>query len=176
MVPGARSTVLRRIFLQVSLVPNQRFQRLFTRILIPMATTPLSPSTAVQGLKIQPFLLDHPTFVIPAQVAQSPGFAARRDRHGRPPGFDGEAREVLQRAESHSNSRCVSRQAARKGETMGYVESLSYTRPECNYQIVFIPVYRTKAVVGQLRGELGEVSRRLAPEGQRHRRGASDAG
>jgi len=56
----------------------------------------------------------------------------------------------------------VSRQATRKGETMRSVESLSHSRWECKYHIVFIPKYRKKAIFGQIRKELGDVFRRLA--------------
>ena len=45
---------------------------------------------------------------------------------------------------------------------MRQVESLSHTRGECKYHIVFIPKYRRKALFGQLRKELGEVFHRLA--------------
>ncbi len=45
---------------------------------------------------------------------------------------------------------------------MRSIESLSHTRWECKYHIVFIPKYRKKAIFGQIRKELGEVFRRLA--------------
>ena len=45
---------------------------------------------------------------------------------------------------------------------MRSVESLSHTRWECKYHIVFIPKYRKKAMFGQIRKELGDVFRRLA--------------
>ena len=45
---------------------------------------------------------------------------------------------------------------------MRQVESLSHTRWECKYHIVFIPKYRRKQLSGQLRKELGQVFRRLA--------------
>jgi putative transposase len=45
---------------------------------------------------------------------------------------------------------------------MRSVESLSHTRWECKYHIVFIPKYRRKAIFGQIRRDLGEVFRRLA--------------
>jgi putative transposase len=56
----------------------------------------------------------------------------------------------------------VSRQAARKGETMRSVNSLNHTRWECKYHIVFIPKYRKKVLFGEIRRELGEVFHRLA--------------
>jgi putative transposase len=56
----------------------------------------------------------------------------------------------------------VSRQAARKGETMRQVNSLNHTRWECKYHIVFIPKYRRKILFGQIRKDLGEVFHRLA--------------
>ena len=43
-------------------------------------------------------------------------------------------------------------------------QSLSHTRWECKYHVVFIPKYRKKAIYGQLRRELGEVMRRLAEQ------------
>ena len=45
---------------------------------------------------------------------------------------------------------------------MRSVESLSHTRWECKYHVVFIPKYRKKAIFGQMRKELGDVFRRLA--------------
>ncbi|MEW7985354.1 MAG: IS200/IS605 family transposase [Candidatus Thiodiazotropha sp.] len=45
---------------------------------------------------------------------------------------------------------------------MRQVESLSHTRWECKYHIVFIPKYRRKSLYGQIRKELGEVFHRLA--------------
>jgi putative transposase len=41
-------------------------------------------------------------------------------------------------------------------------ESLSHTKWECKYHVVFIPKYRRKALYGQLRSHLGEVLRELA--------------
>jgi putative transposase len=40
--------------------------------------------------------------------------------------------------------------------------SLSHTRWECKYHIVFIPKYRRKAIYKELRGHLGELFRSLA--------------
>ena len=45
---------------------------------------------------------------------------------------------------------------------MRSVESLSHSRWECKYHVVFIPKYRKKTVFGQIRKELGDVFRRLA--------------
>ncbi|MCG7880748.1 MAG: IS200/IS605 family transposase [Candidatus Thiodiazotropha endolucinida] len=45
---------------------------------------------------------------------------------------------------------------------MRQVESLSHTRWECKYHIVFIPKCRRKSLYGQIRKELGEVFHRLA--------------
>ena len=42
--------------------------------------------------------------------------------------------------------------------------SLSHTKWECKYHVVFIPKYRRKALFGQLRKELGGVFRRLAEQ------------
>jgi len=47
---------------------------------------------------------------------------------------------------------------------MRQVNSLSHTRWECKYHIVFIPKYRRKAIFGQIRQELGEVFRKLAEQ------------
>jgi putative transposase len=41
-------------------------------------------------------------------------------------------------------------------------QSLSHTRWECKYHVVFIPKYRRKILYGQLRTHLGEVFRELA--------------
>jgi len=45
-------------------------------------------------------------------------------------------------------------------------ESLSHTRWECKYHVIFIPKYRRKVLYGQLRKYLGEVLRRLAEQKQ----------
>ena len=45
---------------------------------------------------------------------------------------------------------------------MNELQSLSHTRWECKYHVVFIPKYRRKVLYGQLRQELGEVFRELA--------------
>jgi len=45
---------------------------------------------------------------------------------------------------------------------MRLIGSLSHTRWECKYHVVFIPKYRRKALFGQIRRELGEVFHRLA--------------
>ena len=41
-------------------------------------------------------------------------------------------------------------------------ESLSHTRWECKYHVVFIPKYRRKVLFGELRKHLGDVFRKLA--------------
>ena len=41
-------------------------------------------------------------------------------------------------------------------------ESLSHTKWECKYYVVFIPKYRRKILYGELRQHLGEVFRKLA--------------
>jgi putative transposase len=43
-------------------------------------------------------------------------------------------------------------------------KSLSHTRWECKYHVVFIPKYRKKRIYGEIRRELGEVFRRLAEQ------------
>lgn len=45
---------------------------------------------------------------------------------------------------------------------MDQVQSLSHTRWECKYHIVWIPKYRKKRLFKELRKELGEVLRELA--------------
>jgi len=47
---------------------------------------------------------------------------------------------------------------------MRRVSSLSHSRWECKYHVVFIPKYRKKSIFGQLRRELGEVLRGLAEQ------------
>ena len=42
--------------------------------------------------------------------------------------------------------------------------SLSHTKWECKYHVVFIPKYRKKAIYGAIRRRLGEVLRRLAAQ------------
>jgi len=41
-------------------------------------------------------------------------------------------------------------------------ESLSHSKRDCKYHVVFIPKYRRKTLYGELRQHLGEVFRRLA--------------
>jgi len=43
-------------------------------------------------------------------------------------------------------------------------KSLSHTKWECKYHVVFIPKCRRKTLYGQLRRYLGEVFRRLAEQ------------
>ena len=43
-------------------------------------------------------------------------------------------------------------------------QSLSHTRWDCKYHIVFIPKYRKKAIYGALRKHLGEIFRELAQQ------------
>jgi putative transposase len=50
---------------------------------------------------------------------------------------------------------------------MDEYESLSHTKWECTYHVVFIPKYRRKALFGELRKHLGEVFRRLAEQKDR---------
>jgi putative transposase len=49
---------------------------------------------------------------------------------------------------------------------MDDVESLSHTKWECKYHVVFIPKYRRKVLYGRLRKHLGEVLRKLAEQKQ----------
>ena len=47
---------------------------------------------------------------------------------------------------------------------MSNYRSLSHSKWECKYHVVFIPKYRKKAIYGQLRRELGGVFRNLAQQ------------
>ena len=47
---------------------------------------------------------------------------------------------------------------------MDEYESLSHTKWECKYHVVFIPKCRRKTLYGELRKHLGEVFRRLAEQ------------
>lgn len=47
---------------------------------------------------------------------------------------------------------------------MEAAETLSHTKWECKYHVVFIPKYRRKALYGQLRQDLGRVFRNLAEQ------------
>ncbi len=42
--------------------------------------------------------------------------------------------------------------------------SLSHTKWECKYHVVFIPKYRKERIFGEIRRDLGEVFRRLAEQ------------
>ncbi len=45
---------------------------------------------------------------------------------------------------------------------MRQVSSLSHTRWECKYHVVFIPKYRRKVLYGHVRKELGDIFHSLA--------------
>lgn len=47
---------------------------------------------------------------------------------------------------------------------MDKTESLSHTKWDCKYHVIFIPKYRRRALYGQLRQYLGEVFHRLAQQ------------
>ena len=47
---------------------------------------------------------------------------------------------------------------------MSDYRSLSHTKWECKYHVVFIPKYRKKRIFGQIRRQLREVFRRLAEQ------------
>jgi len=47
---------------------------------------------------------------------------------------------------------------------MDEYESLSHTKWECEYHVIFIPKYRRRVLYGQLRRHLGEVFRKLAEQ------------
>ena len=47
---------------------------------------------------------------------------------------------------------------------MDEYESLSHTKWECKYHVVFIPKYRRQTLYGELRQHLGEVFRNLAKQ------------
>jgi REP element-mobilizing transposase RayT len=47
---------------------------------------------------------------------------------------------------------------------MDEMESLSHTKWECKYHVVFIPKCRRKVLYGELRRHLGEVLRKLAEQ------------
>ena len=47
---------------------------------------------------------------------------------------------------------------------MDEFESLSHTKWDCKYHVIFIPKYRRKALYGQLRQNLGEVFKKLAQQ------------
>ena len=47
---------------------------------------------------------------------------------------------------------------------MSNYRSLSHTKWECKYNVVFIPKYRKKVIYGEIRRHLGDVLRRLAEQ------------
>ncbi len=47
---------------------------------------------------------------------------------------------------------------------MSNYQSLSHTKWECKYHVVFIPKYRKKAIYGEIRRHLGEALRGLAEQ------------
>ena len=55
---------------------------------------------------------------------------------------------------------------------MDEFESLSHSKWECKYHVVFIPKFRRKVLYGELRKHLGEVFRKLAE----HQRAGSRRG
>jgi putative transposase len=52
---------------------------------------------------------------------------------------------------------------------MDEYESLSHTKGECKYHVIFIPKFRRKVLYGKLRQHLGEVFRTLADPGKNRR-------
>src|SRR5208283_1707360 len=55
--------------------------------------------------------------------------------------------------------------STRKGQiTMDEFESLSHTKWECKYHVVFIPKYRRKVLYGELKKHLGPIFRQLAEQ------------
>ncbi len=60
----------------------------------------------------------------------------------------------------------MSRQSCTKGSPMTNQASLSHTKWECKYHVVFIPKYRRKRIFGGIRKYLGEVLRKLAEQRQ----------
>ena len=59
---------------------------------------------------------------------------------------------------------------------MDEYDSLSHSKWECKYHVVFIPKCRRKTLYAELRKHLGGVSQAGAAEGKPNRRGALDAG
>jgi len=51
---------------------------------------------------------------------------------------------------------------------MSDYRSLSHSKWECKYHVVFIPKYRKKAIYGELRRSLGKVLRTLAEQRESH--------
>ena len=47
---------------------------------------------------------------------------------------------------------------------MDEYQSLSHTKWDCKYHVIFIPKYRRRALYGQFRRHLGEVFRKLAEQ------------
>ena len=62
------------------------------------------------------------------------------------------------------NSRLVSHHAHERRVRRWTSTSLSHTRWECKYHVVFIPKCRRKTLYGELRKHLGEVFRKLATQ------------
>ena len=58
----------------------------------------------------------------------------------------------------------MSRQSITKGSPMSDYRSLSHTKWDCKYHVVFIPKYRKKRIFGAIRKRLGAVFRGLAEQ------------
>ena len=58
----------------------------------------------------------------------------------------------------------MSRQSITKGSPMSDYRSLSHTKWDCKYHVVFIPKYRKKRIFGAIRRRLGDVFRGLAEQ------------
>ena len=58
----------------------------------------------------------------------------------------------------------MSRQSITKGSPMSDYRSLSHTKWDCKYHVVFIPKYRKKRIFGAIRRRLGAVFRSLAEQ------------
>src|SRR5215471_11778960 len=82
---------------------------------------------------------------------------------GVPPALPGGSKNLtFPRVSTDETSNREPPSTRREVPSMDEHESLSHTRWECKYHVVFIPKYRRKALYGELRKHLGEVFRRLA--------------
>src|SRR4051794_5041108 len=102
----------------------------------------------------------------PASARGSLNKRGQLSTQGKPPRLcrGGRSSLTFQAVVHRSKSRLVSHHAHEGTLTMDAFESLSHTKWECKYHVVFIPKCRRKTLYGELRRHLGEVFRRLAAQ------------
>src|SRR2546425_5988986 len=84
---------------------------------------------------------------------------------GKPPALPGDSQSLTVPGVKATNSlRWTAQSSTERESVMPDIETLSHTKWDCKYHVVFIPKYRRKALYHELRRHLGEVFRALAEQ------------